>query len=336
IFDRFYQAPKQPYQAREGFGIGLALVKELVLLHGGTITVESEVGVGTTFSMVLPLNLDKETQDETEATPDTAKEPLEGLSLAINPALPLTKDKTILVVDDHEEIRSYLGSILGTEYNLLMAGNGQQALDLLAERSVDLILTDLMMPWLDGFGLLDELGRQDRFKNIPVMVVSARSTTVDHKKVLEAGVNDFIVKPFEAKDLKQRVNNRIRNVEVSKANAWQVIADKKDLLSNVEQSILQKINQLIMERIDDPNLTVDDLALEISVSRSKVFRLIKQLTQTTPKAYIKTLRLDYVHELMQKGKIKNASEGARAIGMLNGTEFKQQYQAKFGKIAFES
>ena len=337
IFDRFYQVPGQPYASQEGFGIGLSLVKELVTLHGGQISVESKAGEGTTFNVSLPFNADKVTgnakndpENEEEFTTST-NVPEQALSSYI----PGQKEKTILIVDDHEEIRSYIGSILNEDYNLAFAGHGKQALEMLSINKIDLIITDLMMPWLDGFELIEQLSKDEQLKNIPVVVVSARTTEIDKQMILDAGVNDFITKPFEANDLRKRVSNRVNDTESIKSNAWQIIANNKDLTSNVEQSIIKKMNQLIIDRIDDPNLSVEDVASEISASRSKAFRLIKELTQKTPKAYIKDIRLEYVHELIKNGKIKNASEGARAIGMLNGTEFKSQYQVKFGTVSFE-
>lgn len=337
VFDRFYQAPDQPYANQEGFGIGLSLVKELVTLHGGQITAESIQGEGATFTVVLPFNLDKTTSETSDTADSEAFSAIPNSpEQSLNAFFPGQKEKTVLIVDDHEEIRSYIGSILNEDYNLTFAGHGQQALEVLAATQVDLIITDLMMPWLDGFELIDELSKNERLKNIPVLVVSARTSDIDKQKVLQAGVNDFILKPFEADDLRKRVKNRINDTANIKSNAWQIIASDKDLTSNVEQSITKKINQLIISRIDDPNLTVEDVANEINASRSKTFRLIKELTQKTPKAYIKDLRLEYVHELIKKGKIRNASEGARAVGMLNGTEFKNQYEARFGLIAFEA
>lgn len=337
IFDRFYQAPGQPYSNREGFGIGLSLVKELVTLHGGKITVESIKDQGTTFSLYLPLNLDQAIIEESDDSNQSSilMEPSDLSESSPNTYFPDQKENTILIVDDHEEIRSYIGSILNQDHNLIFAGHGQQALEVLSKHQVDLIITDLMMPWLDGFELIDQLSRDETLQNIPVLVVSARTSKIDKQKVLKAGVNDFITKPFDAEDLRKRVNNRIKDKANIKANAWQIIASDKDLTSNVEQSILKKIHQLIIDRIDDPNLTVEDVAHEINASRSKTFRLIKELTKQTPKAYIKDIRLAYVHELVKNRKIKNASEGARAVGMLNPTEFRQQYESKFGMAMFE-
>lgn len=337
IFDRFYQSPGRPYARQEGFGIGLSLVKELVTLHNGDISVVSTKGEGSTFTIVLPSNLDQEVvaEERNLSERDIITEMPRSGEEASGAYYSGKKEKSILIVDDHEEIRSYIGSILSGEYNLHFAGNGKQALEMLTLKTVDLIITDLMMPWLDGFELIDQLNSQERLRNIPVLVVSARSANIDKQKVLEAGVNDFISKPFEADDLKIRVKNRIKDVDSRKSNAWQAIASDKDLINNVEKSILSKIDRHVIDRIDDPNLTVEDIASEINASRSKAFRLIKELTNQTPKAYIKSIRLQYVHELISQGKIKNASEGARAIGMLNGTEFKKQYEAKYGPLQFD-
>lgn len=337
IFDRFYQVPDQPYARQEGFGIGLSLVKELVSLHGGQISVESNIGQGTKFSVNLPLNPDQVIVEESDDSIENSI--LMELSDLPEPSQNTyftgQKENTVLIVDDHEEIRSYIGSILNQDHNLIFAGHGQQALEVLGKKKVDLIITDLMMPWLDGFELIEQLSKDESLQNIPVLVVSARTSEIDKQKVLKAGVNDFITKPFDADDLRKRVTNRIKDKANIKSNAWQIIASDKDLTSNVEQSILRKIHQLIIDRIDDPNLTVEDVAHEINASRSKTFRLIKELTNQTPKAYIKDIRLTYVHELIKNRKIKNASEGARAVGMLNPTEFRHQYESKFGMAMFE-
>ncbi len=334
IFDRFYQAPGRDYESVEGFGIGLALVKELAELHGGSINVESELGQGTAFTLLLPLNLDQPAVASEEEAALIA--PVQAVSVKNSTAGQTTSDKKyrLLVVDDHDEIRHYISGVLEKAYTVRQAAHGREALEILENEKVDLIITDLMMPWLDGFELIEEVRQSEKWQHIPVMVVSARTTEQDKMKVLDAGVNDFIAKPFDLDELTKKVENHIGALDTARKNTWQAVAENKDLKSNLEQNILKKINQLIIDRIEDPQLKVEDIAEEICASQRKTFNLLKSLTGQSPGVYIKNIRLDYVHQLILSGKLVNATEAARAIGMKNGTEFKKQYINKFGVEPF--
>ncbi len=334
IFDRFYQAPGRDYKSVEGFGIGLALVKELAELHGGSIHVESELGQGTAFTLSLPLNLDKPAVASEEEAALIA--PVQSVSVKNSAAGQTTSDRKyrLLVVDDHDEIRHYISGVLEKAYTVRQAAHGREALEILESEKIDLIITDLMMPWLDGFELIEEVRQSEKWQHIPVMVVSARTTEQDKMKVLDAGVNDFIAKPFDLDELTKKVENHIGALDTARKNTWQAVAENKDLKSNLEQNILKKINQLIIDRIEDPQLKVEDIAEEICASQRKTFNLLKSLTGQSPGVYIKNIRLDYVHQLILSGKLVNATEAARAIGMKNGTEFKKQYINKFGVEPF--
>ncbi|MEQ9426654.1 MAG: tetratricopeptide repeat protein [Cyclobacteriaceae bacterium] len=331
VFDRYYQTSDNEHKTTEGFGIGLALVKELVELHGGTISVTSEKGRGTTFKVVIPLNLDK-------ATVDLPDHDLLGVKRITNelPDEPtsylVTHDQVkpiVMVVDDHPEVREYIVSVISENYEIIEAKNGQHALELLETNKVDLIITDLMMPWLDGFGLIEKLQESEKLRSIPVMVVSARTTEEDKLKVLDQGVNNFMSKPFEPKELKMRIENLLKNSNGSD-DVWERLINDEKKIDNLQKNILNKVNHLIVERIDDSNLTVLDLAEEICASERKTYRLIKDLTNHTPLDYIKLIRFDYAKDLLNKKRVKNASEAAKAIGMSNVTQFKSQYKKYFG------
>ena len=333
VFDRFYQSPLNEYKSKEGFGIGLAVVHELVVLHGGTIDVVSEVDKGTTFTISLPFNLDKEVvAEEVEATSAEIK------------SLPTTHAKdhmvvtnlvrpTVLIVDDNKEIREYICGLITSEYNVVEAANGNQALDKLKLDKIDLIITDLMMPWLDGYDLIAKLKESEALRDLPVMVVSARTTEDDKHRVLDAGVNEFISKPFDPAMLLKRIRNLL--ADKSKARkAWEAIISDKDLQSNLEGNILKKLNQIILEHISDSNLNIEMIADELSASRSKAIRLIKELTGKTPLEYIKTIRMDFVNQAIKTKKVKNASEAASSVGMSNATQFATQYRKHFGEDPF--
>ena len=331
IFDRFYQSPLNEYRSKEGFGIGLAVVKELIELHGGSISVDSELGSGTTFTMVLPFNDDKAVAvvqskpSETDAikTLPVKKAPSTMLSTADS------EKATVLVVDDHEEVRTYISSIIATHYETKEASNGEEALKLLEKNHIDLILTDLMMPWLDGYGFIEHLKANERLNKIPVMVVSARTTEDDKHRVLDAGVNEFLSKPFDPHELQKRIHNLLTDSK-KRINTWDQVVGDQETHSNVEQKIIKKLNQIILAQIANPALSTDMIAEELSASRSKAVRLIKSLTGQTPLGYIKETRMNYVDELIKSGKVKNATEASNAIGMKNVTYFTRQYKTQFG------
>lgn len=332
VFDRFYQSPLNEYRSKEGFGIGLAVVKELVLLHGGAITVSSEVGVGTNFEVRLPFNLHMET---TKGNSD--QEPGQLKTLPVKKAASAmlsTADghrPTVLVVDDHEEIRTYIASLIAENFDTREASNGEEALKLLSKNHIDLIVTDLMMPWLDGYGFIERLQEDDQLNKIPVMVVSARTTEDDKHRVLDAGVNEFLSKPFDPQELQKRIHNLLRESK-KRVNDWSKFTQDQQTQENLENNVVKKLNQIILKHIADQNLSTDLVANELSASRSKAVRLIKNLTGQTPLGYIKEIRMSYVDELIKAGKIRNATEAANAIAMKNVTYFNKQYKSHFGQL----
>ena len=152
------------------------------------------------------------------------------------------------------------------------------------------------------------------------MVVSARTTEEDKHRVLDAGVNEFISKPFDSVLLQKKIVNLLSDRNKSKS-LWSDLKTDKNLESSLEQNILKKLNQIILKKINDSNLTIEVIVDELIASRRKTIRLIKNLTGQTPLAYIKTIRMDYVNALIKSGKVKNASEAASAIGMSNATQY---------------
>ncbi|MEL7145072.1 MAG: response regulator, partial [Bacteroidota bacterium] len=332
IFDRFYQSPMNEYRSKEGFGIGLAVVRELVELHGGEIAVASKLNEGTEFTVLLPLNLDKPLANEAA---ETTGEKLENFpTKAATETMIKTgaeEEPVILIVDDHEEIRVFIKELIDEDYQVKSAANGKQALEILQTDHIDLIITDLMMPAVDGYDLIEAIAGDPRLKKIPTMVVSARSTGEDKHKVLDAGVSHFLTKPFDPEELRKKVRNILADVAKRKGANWENFSDKQLLEKKMDQQNLDKLNKIIIARISDSDLTVEDIALELNASRSKTFRIIKEMTGKTPLAYIKMIRMDFVKEMIEAGKVKNSTEAARLIGLKTVTQFTRQYKAHFGE-----
>ncbi|MEO9477628.1 MAG: response regulator [Cyclobacteriaceae bacterium] len=338
IFDRYYQSKNRPHRSQEGLGIGLALVKELVDLHDGEITVESALGVGTTFTLSFYLtdkkaeeNLDQELfthiNSRRHLYTELDKEPEAGLSL------PKQGEgmKSVLLVDDHPEIRYHIRQILEDHYHVIEAAHGLEALDLLKGNDIDLIISDLMMPWMDGFELLEAINANQNFRKIPVLVVSARISEDDQEKVLYQGVNDYLKKPFHKKELLLRVNNLLQLKEKwdDSGSEFSRLFEKNNH-EVFEKDILTKVESLIMDKIDDAGLSVYDLADAMAASERQVYRMIKKMTGLTPYEFITDIRIKYADYLIRKNKVKNATEAAKSVGIKNVTTFNRQYEKKFG------
>ncbi|MFY0607800.1 MAG: response regulator [Cyclobacteriaceae bacterium] len=217
IFDRFYQSVQNHHRITEGMGIGLALVKELVDLHGGEITIESKLHEGSKFKVVLPYNLDKPLSqragaENVKSSPESQKA-ANSKKESLKKAKTDTKaERTLLVVDDHPDIRTYICNIVDEKYSILEASDGLEALKVLKNVSVDLIITDLMMPNMDGTELVHKLRSQDSTKTVPIIAISARTSEEVKQEVLDAGANLFMSKPFDSDKFNESIG-KVLSVE---------------------------------------------------------------------------------------------------------------------------
>ena len=337
VFDRFYQSKDNIHNTREGLGVGLALVKDLIELHNGKIEVASIQGIETVFTIVLPYfeysskdspSPSKYISDKTQLDYHLQTDASHHSSGA-----PFLKNRetTILIVDDHPEIRHHIRQVLEDDFNLLEASHGIEALDILNVDNVDLIISDLMMPWMDGFEFIEALGANEEYKKIPVLIVSARITEKDQDRVLYHGINEYLQKPFRKKELKLRINNLLLQ-----RNRWQTQENSLDSMmkantnGSIEKDLLSKIQALIMEKISDENLSVMIIADAIAASERQVYRLIKKLTGLTPYEYIMDVRMKYADYLIRKKKVKSVSEAGKCIGIKNVTNFSKQFEKRFG------
>lgn len=344
LFDRYYQSPKNKYHVYEGLGIGLSLVKELVDAHGGDITVESKLNEGSTFTLSLPYKILEDSQESVPQKSDYIlqknelwselwektyqSDPLSKVNVNGN-----GKDKAkILLVDDHPEVRDFIAKLISEDYQVTEAENGLMALKKLEKQKIDLVITDLMMPWMDGFELLEKMQENASWKSIPVLVVSARNTSDDQLQVLTRGINNILQKPFSREDILLRIKNLLDQKEKWASNKENtLIVNNKPLINDLEKGLLDKVKTLITEQIDNPDLTVLVLADAMAASERKVYRMIKKLTGLTPHEYIKEIRWHYLDQLIKDKSLKNPTEAAKSVGMKNVTNFKKQFHKRFNR-----
>lgn len=342
IFDRYYQSVENKYNPKEGLGIGLSLVRELVNLHDGKISVESEVGVGSTFAMVFAKSVTDAT--ETPLVPQvsdyTKNKALLDKSLMgeIQRNSPIGQvsfdnkeksDHLILIVEDHPEIKDYVNGIISSKHPTILASNGKEALEVMANKSISLVVTDLMMPWMDGFELISAMKEDTDLQKIPVLVLSARTGEADKHTILSQGINNFLSKPFDKNELLMRIDNLLNQKENWSSNT--VISTLNNLKpkNEIEKGILKKLETYIISRVSDSSLSVTDLGMEMAASERQIYRLLKNTANITPLELIKEVRYQYAHQLFTEQKVNNYSEAAKAIGMKNASHFKEEYLRRY-------
>ena len=342
IFDRYYQSKQANGQAEGGTGIGLALSKALVTLMKGALTVSSEYGKGSRFTFTLPLKkAAKPTPAEREALPipeekaAQAEEPVQVVSENGHHQ----KTATVLIVEDHPDMQAFVQSILAPHYTLLTAANGKQALNLLerTKERPDLILSDVMMPEMDGMTLLETLKSAEKWRDLPVVMLTARAAQEDRLKALVTGVDDYLTKPFDAEELLARIRNLLHHAQLRRqwqqeqATRPELKVDFEETWTAWDTEWLQKAEVIVKREVSNPQFKVTDLAWEMAVSKSQLQRKLKDMTGLTPEQYIREVKLQKARHLLEGKALATVSEVAHAIGFDTPEYFSKKYYQRFGK-----
>jgi len=347
IFDRYYQVPQHKSSIAGGTGIGLAVAKTYADCMNGNLTVKSQVGEGSTFSFVF---------DKKEAQPTTSAQQFpNNKDLLIN-SIPeestqQTHENTILIVEDNPAMQQLVKDILQPHYNLLLAANGKAALEQLSiacqqselpnqRPPVDLILTDLMMPHMDGFTLLKHLKSNEKWHTIPVIVLTARADQSDKLKALRIGVDDYIIKPFQREELQVRIKNLISNQKKRLDLYLTDTADEKleedqdaDFQSLAEHKWLAKMEKKALQLLEEkPEYKVSDLAKALYVSNRQLQRKSKRLTGLSPAEYIREIRLQEARRLLEQKKYGTVSEVVYTVGFSSPSYFSKLFYKRFNKL----
>lgn len=346
VFNRFYQT-KQPNVAAEGgTGIGLAFCKEIARLFEGDISVESELGKGTTFCFEFPRVEIFETMTSLELEEDEEKEialPLANALEDLSNNSKIAKNRKILLVEDNPTLRNFLKTLL-SHHEVIAAGNGVEALEQLKNYVPDLIISDVMMPVMDGFQLLDKLKSNDSYRHIPMLMLTARASMQDKLKALRIGVDDYMTKPFEQDELYARVDNLLKNTtertkwitevepELDKEAADQTIKEEVVTISETDRAWLEELEGFVQKYLSDSRLNTNYLADELHMSRSQLFRRLKKITGLSPSQYIKEFRLKKAYELLENNTYDSIKAVSLSVGITHRTTFNTQFKERFGKL----
>lgn len=337
VFNRFFQSRRKDAPLEGGSGIGLALSKELAQLMGGDLTVKSQLGQGSVFKLVLPLVAAEAPTPPSEVPVAAVAETKEArLAKAAKSGLALAK---VLIVEDHHGLRGYLKQILQARFELLEAENGQEALEILGQhKDCKLVITDIMMPVMDGYELLERLKVEEQYREIPVIVLTAREKEEDQLKAMRLGVDDYLLKPFEEEELLARIHQLLENFQQRRAQRerethhWD---DGKKTSSSTqteaEEEWLREIERLALSMLDDERLSVNWLAAQTYVSERQVQRRLKKMTGLTPSRFLRELRLQKARRMLETGQIKSVKEVASTVGFKAEKHFSRIFRERFGK-----
>ncbi|CCH54230.1 histidine kinase [Fibrisoma limi BUZ 3] len=339
IFDRFYQRTEGKSTSQyEGTGIGLALVHELVKVLNGSISVTSIEGVGTTFTVALPLLL---TAEQTQPAPYHPASVLAQAEPALIQATTVApnSDRILLIIDDNADIRTYVRSVFEADYQIEEAEDGQQGLERATALTPDLVICDLMMPRLDGFGFCKALKTQDATSHIPVVMLTAKATVQDRIEGFELGADDYLTKPFQAQELGARVRNlldkqeRLRHYFGQQPVSAPVVvqADAAVPAMSREDIFLQKARQVLEVRYSDSQFGVEEFSQAMGLSPSQLLRKLRALTAMTAVEYLRRYRLEQAAYLLTTHST-TVSDVAFAVGFESLPYFTNVFQKHYGML----
>lgn len=331
IFDRFYQTDTSATRKGEGTGIGLSLTRELVQLMEGEISVQSQLGQGSTFTVRLPARktADLPAPKELTSQPSSPQETAEAL-----PATEVAAEKPVLVlIEDNADVATYITGLLQARYHIHVERNGQAGLDRVLEVIPDIVISDVMMPGMDGFEVCERLKQDERSSHIPIILLTARGTQEDRLTGLRGGADAYLTKPFEKEELFIRLEKLRELRQALKARyagggaVFQEIVQKKT--PGPDEAFLQKLIQAIHKRLDDPQLGVNDLCRAARLSNTQVNRKLKALVGKTPSQFIRLIRLQEAVRLLQSSE-QHVSEVAYAVGFSDPSYFSRAFSEEFG------
>jgi signal transduction histidine kinase/DNA-binding response OmpR family regulator len=345
IFDRFYQEEATSTRNYEGTGIGLSLVKELVDLYEGTVNVKSETGWGTEISISLPLDHVYTEHGKALATDEVPRQSqvtapdlvIKTAKINVDKSIPESEStkNIVLIVEDNNDLRQHIGQGLQHNYEVLEAVNGLEGFDRALETIPDLIISDVMMPRMDGLELVEQLKNDQKTSHIPVILLTAKSSIEDKISGLKTGADEYLAKPFNQEELLIRVENLIQiradlQKQFSSGVAFKAMAN----LPSLDDVFFTKAKAAVEEHIDDEHFSVEALAGELAMSRVQFHRKIKALTNQSTTHFIRTIRLERAQQLLRQGNY-NVTEVAYMVGFSSQSYFTKSYQKHFNESPSE-
>lgn len=329
IFERFYQTQNAQALGHSGSGIGLNLTREMVQLHGGEIQVQSKPGKGTVFIVLLPIREEEVVENMTDLLNEVEAIDDEDMVEEI-----IEKDKiTVLVIEDNEDFRSFMKDTLSERYNVIEAVDGEDGLEKVFDKLPDLIVSDVMMPRLDGMQLCKKIKSDVRTSHIPLILLTARSADEDKIRGFEIGADDYITKPFNMDLLLLRIQNQVDKRLAAQKNFRQNMAinPSEVEISSLEEKLIKKAITLVEENISDAKFSVEDLSRELGMSRVYLYKKMLAITGKPPIEFIRIIRLKRAAQLLGTSQL-TVAEIAYQVGFNSPRYFSKYFKEEFGKL----
>ncbi len=342
VFERFYQVETEYTRHNPlGNGIGLSIVKEYISLHRGTIKAESVPGIETVFTIRIPK--EKENYNENEILNEPVTSVIETYNswtkIDDNPEGMLVPEKsssdnmmTLLIAEDNAELRVFLRETLRKSFHVLEAENGKEALEIALKDIPDLVISDIMMPGMDGLELTTKLKTNIKTSHIPVILLTAKSDIADRVAGLKTGADSYIPKPFHPEHLEVRIRKltELRNTLKRKFSQDLTIDIESMGIGSLDAEFLKKLNEVIEMNISDLDLSIEKLCQHVGMSRSNLFKKLKSLTGLAPTEYMRNTRLNKALQMLLKDRSLNISDVAYSVGFNSPAYFTACFRKVFG------
>ncbi|WP_044233393.1 response regulator [Haliscomenobacter hydrossis] len=349
VFERYFQTQHTGTAFEGGTGIGLSLAKESSKVMGAALSVVSTWGEGSVFTLCFPKkevfgNIQEEEQTELNQLllqEQSAISMVNG-SLAVPETGSTDGQARILLIEDNHDLRQYLTQILAGKYQVRTLGNGREAQLNLEQWMPDLILSDIMMPLMDGFQFLEWLKSSEKHASIPIIMLTARADLGDKLRALRTGVDDYLVKPFVEAELLARIQNLLQRQQLRRGYVAPIVEEPGDLplagkvkkalvFTEADKKFLEKLEETILQHLQNPDFTVNDLAKTLLMSRSVFYTEIGRLIGLTPNEYINEIRLNRAREILKsKAGAISIKELASSVGFRDEKYFSRLFKQRYG------
>ena len=351
LFNRFYDGDYRRQQTT-GHGLGLALTRDLVYLHGGTIDCESEEGKGTTFTVTLPINKEAFAPSQIDETHkidvNTARNAILDIARRMHEEpqaediVPEQLDENayrLLIVEDNIELLMLLNQLLSTKYRVLTATNGQEALDIVEKEELDIIISDLMMPIIDGMELTRRIKGNPNYQHLPIILLTAKTQEETRTEALQAGTDSFVTKPFKISDLELSINNIIENrkrVQEEFSSLVETAGQEPDEAElSADELFLKRAHECVISHLDDADYGRDTLAADMGASASSLYNKLRTLTGMSVSIFIRDIRMKEALQIIQKNPDTRISDLAYKVGFKDPRYFSSCFKKEFGFLPSE-
>ena len=348
IFERFYQVDDSAGKSFGGSGIGLALVKELVDLHKWNISVKSKKNEGTEFSLKIPagdsyLNDNekiifetKKTSFGTELNKGISVNEIESEEVQIVETDQLNNNHGVLIVEDSEDTRNYISSILNTHYSIHLAANGDEGIEAASTKPIELIISDIMMPGMDGIEFCRRIKNSMETSHIPVILLTAKASNESKIEGLETGADDYLIKPFNSRELLTRIKNLLEQRILLKEKFRKEINISPSTVTTtaLDNDFLQRAMDTVERNIENPDFDTDIFAKEMFISRSQLHRKLTSITGQTPGEFLRIIRMKKAARLILERKL-SITQIAFEVGYNSPSHFTKAFRQQFNCLPSE-